>query len=65
MAKKRKLERLYPEYDPYKPGLVEYIIQDDGVSVYDRYGNHVGDYESEAEARAVMFRSYYKQYSGV
>lgn len=65
MAEKRKFERVYPEYDPYKPSLVEYVIQDDGVSVFDRFGNHVGDYVSEADARADMQKSYFKQFSEV
>lgn len=65
MAEKRKFERVYPEYDPYKPSLVEYVIQDDGVSVFDRFGNHVGDYVSEADARADMRKSYFKQFSEV
>lgn len=65
MAEKRKFERFYPEYDPYKPSLVEYVIQDDGVSVFDRFGNHVGDYVSEADARADMLKSYFKQFSEV
>lgn len=65
MAEKRKFERVYPEYDPYKPSLVEYVIQDDGVSVFDRFGNHIGDYVSEADARADMLKSYFKQFSEV
>lgn len=65
MATKRKRIKFYPDYNPYLPKYVEYIVQPDGVSVYDRYGNHVGDFESEAEAREEMYRTFFKQYAEV